>query len=180
VAALLRTLSVDSGEDFKAVVHRAAEKITLTPGSILIDIQFAGLFPDLVADADRTVHTITLPFHMRRRGVEAKIVIPGAKIQSIHPDENLVRLIQRSHQWWQQLVSEPSCNIEKLAKGSNIAACEATRFLPLAFLAPDIVGAILEGRQPVGLNVQKIKKLGPIPSDWVEQRRIFGFDVSPI
>ncbi len=165
---------MEPGEDLKAVVHRAIEKITVTPGTVLIDLELAALFPGLAAGADRVAHTITLPFQMRRRGVEAKIMIPGAKTQSINPDENLTRLMQRSHQWWRQLVSEPSCNVEVLARTSGIAACEVTRFLPLAFLAPDIVEAVLDGRQPVELNVQKLKKLGAIPADWAEQRRLLG------
>ena len=173
-AGLLRGLSMEPGEDLKAVVHRAIEKITVTPGTVLIDLELAALFPGLAAGADRVAHTITLPFQMRRRGVEAKIMIPGAKTQSINPDENLTRLMQRSHQWWRQLVSEPSCNVEVLARTSGIAACEVTRFLPLAFLAPDIVEAVLDGRQPVELNVQKLKKLGAIPADWAEQRRLLG------
>jgi hypothetical protein len=42
----------------------------------------------------------------------------------------------------------------------------------LAFLAPDIQSAILEGRQPIGLNRQRLV-LGAIPPAWADQRRLF-------
>lgn len=45
--------------------------------------------------------------------------------------------------------------------------------LPLAFLAPDIVEAILEGRQPAHLSVQKM--LRRLPLSWMEQREMLGF-----
>jgi hypothetical protein len=47
--------------------------------------------------------------------------------------------------------------------------------LPLAFLAPDIVEAILQGRQPVELTVLRLKRIG-LPLSWVEQRRLLGFE----
>ena len=52
---------------------------------------------------------------------------------------------------------------------------DVTRFLPFAFLAPDIVEKILDGRQPIELNVERLKKVGPIPADWNAQRRLLGF-----
>ena len=53
-------------------------------------------------------------------------------------------------------------------------AADVTRLLPLAFLAPNIVETILDGRQPIDLNVEKIKKLSPIPADWNDQKLILG------
>ena len=49
----------------------------------------------------------------------------------------------------------------------------AGRILQFAFLAPDIVEAILEGRQPPDLTVQKL--LRGLPLGWAEQRRRLGF-----
>ncbi len=51
---------------------------------------------------------------------------------------------------------------------------DVSRCLPLAFLAPDIVEAILQGRQPVELTVLRLKRIG-LPLSWVEQRRLLGF-----
>lgn len=179
VAGVLSGLSKEPGGGLRDAVHQVAEQIRVAPGSIEIDLELGNLFQGMVADGDPVVHTMTLPFHMRRRGVEAKIVIPGAKTQPDEPDQNLVHLVQRSHQWWERLVTEPDCNIEKLARSSDIPACEVTRFLPLAFLAPEIVEEVLDGCQPMELNVQKIKKVGPIPADWAEQRRLLGFGPQP-
>jgi hypothetical protein len=50
-----------------------------------------------------------------------------------------------------------------------------TRLARLAFLAPDIVVAILEGRQPVELTSRSLLRVGNLPLAWNEQRRVLGF-----
>ena len=53
---------------------------------------------------------------------------------------------------------------------------EITRVLPLAFLAPDIVRAILDGRHPEDLTAERLKRFAPLPTDWEAQRRTLGFN----
>ena len=48
--------------------------------------------------------------------------------------------------------------------------------IPLAFLAPDIVEAILEGRQPVELTAARLIRVCDLPALWAEQRQSLGFD----
>jgi len=55
-------------------------------------------------------------------------------------------------------------------------ACHACRLLPLTCLAPDIVEAILDGRQPKGLRLTEMLGNGPLA--WDEQRRALGFHQS--
>jgi hypothetical protein len=51
-----------------------------------------------------------------------------------------------------------------------------SRILPLAFLAPDIVEAILDGRQPPELTAARLKRMRDLPLDWQQQRRYLGFE----
>ena len=51
----------------------------------------------------------------------------------------------------------------------------ARLILPLAWLAPDISTAILEGRQPLHLTAKTLRALPELPLDWAEQQRILGF-----
>ncbi|MCG8512209.1 MAG: hypothetical protein MI741_23575, partial [Rhodospirillales bacterium] len=87
----------------------------------------------------------------------------------MRPDPNLAETIRRSHEWWQQLSEGQAGSINGLAEQTSLDASDITRFLPLVFLAPDIVEAIFEGRQPVELNVKRLRKLSPIPTDWNAQ-----------
>ena len=47
--------------------------------------------------------------------------------------------------------------------------------IPFAFLAPDIVEAILDGRQPVELTAARLRRVRDLPISWVEQRCLLGF-----
>jgi len=106
------------------------------------------------------------------------IIGGGQSIRTFH-DQNLIEAVGRSFEWWRMLTEEEGWSIDKLAEHSSMDASNVTRYLPLAFLAPDIVEAILNGTQPIDMNVEQLKKSGPIPPDWAEQRRLLGFENSP-
>ena len=62
-----------------------------------------------------------------------------------------------------------------LARRSSVDQGDVSRILPLAFLAPDIVEAILNGEQPPELTAARLKRMRHLPSDWQQQRRHLGF-----
>jgi hypothetical protein len=66
-------------------------------------------------------------------------------------------------------------SIKQLAARHQVDKGDVSRILPLAFLAPDIVEAILNGRQPVDLTAYRLKRLCDLPHLWSEQRHILGF-----
>lgn len=65
-------------------------------------------------------------------------------------------------------------SVRALARREGIYETEITRILRLAFLAPTIVEAILDGRQPQGVTVERLKRLPPLPSDWEDQEKMLG------
>jgi SAM domain (Sterile alpha motif) len=67
-------------------------------------------------------------------------------------------------------------SITDLAEQEGVADAYVCRLLPLTRLAPDIVEAILDGRQPKGLRLAEMLRNGPL--SWEDQRRGFGFPVS--
>ena len=64
-------------------------------------------------------------------------------------------------------------SVTDLAKQENVTDAYVCRLLPLTCLAPDIVEAILDGRQPKGLRLADV--LGNGPLDWNAQRETWGF-----
>jgi hypothetical protein len=127
------------------------------------------------ADAAGGVATIDLPHRLRRRGVEARLIVGNGRDSEPRPDTALITLIAKAHQWLNALVHGSVHSITELAAGENEDRNEISRYLPLAFLAPDIVENILRGTQPVDLTVEKLRRIGSLPHQWDEQRSLLGF-----
>lgn len=63
----------------------------------------------------------------------------------------------------------------QLADGLGFSREYASALLRIAYLAPDILTAILEGRQPRGFTRTQLMKVKNIPLDWPGQRALLGF-----
>ena len=74
------------------------------------------------------------------------------------------------------LAAEIECgqakSITDLAEQEGVTDAYVCRLLPLTCLAPDIVEAILDGRQPKGLRLAEMLGNGPVR--WEEQRTAWG------
>jgi hypothetical protein len=77
------------------------------------------------------------------------------------------------HRWRRRIESGQAKSITDLAEQEGVTDAYVCRLLPLTCLAPDIVEAILDGRQPRGLRLAEV--LGNGPLDWNEQRTAWGF-----
>jgi hypothetical protein len=75
----------------------------------------------------------------------------------------------RAHSWRRRIESAQAKSITDLAEQKGVTAAYICRLLPLTCLAPDIVAAILDGRQSKGLRLAQI--LGNTPLVWEDQRR---------
>lgn len=118
---------------------------------------------------------ITLPFTLKRRGSEMRIALQGQTTQATSTDKGLLTMIARAHAWFKDLKSGHKGSLEDIATTAQMSASDVSQYLPLAFLAPDIVEAILDGSQPADLTLQKIKRMPPLPMSWQDQRIQLGF-----
>jgi hypothetical protein len=84
------------------------------------------------------------------------------------PDETLIKALVRAHRWRRRIESGQAKSITDLAEQEGVTDAYVCRLLPLTCLAPDIVEAILNGRQPKGLRVAEM--LGNGSLGWEEQR----------
>ena len=120
---------------------------------------------------------IRVPMALKRRGGRKEIVIPAGlpRRQRSAPQAHsaLVLAVIRGHRWKELLESGRYPSIDALAARMGVNASYVGRQLNLALLAPDIVEAILMGREPDGLSLEKLYRA---PVGWEEQRRALGRD----
>jgi len=125
--------------------------------------------------SQQDVFTITIDARVKRCGWEVRLVVPtGSGSQtSARPALPLIKAIARVHRWPEKIVRGEFQSRRSIAQCLKVDQRYAGRILQFAFLAPDIVEAILEGRQPADLTVQKL--LRGLPPNWDEQRKLLGF-----
>ena len=96
--------------------------------------------------------TVTVPLAIRRRGGRKVVVAPpeGAAWAPPRPrvDSTLVKALARAFRWRRMLEEGRYGSLNELAAAEKINSAYVSRVLRLTLLAPDIVEAILDGRQP--------------------------------
>jgi len=92
--------------------------------------------------------------------------------------KKLIETIAKAHDWMGRLIGGREISVASLAREAKVEDGEISRVLALAFLAPDIVEAILSGSQPIELTARHLKRLKPLPPAWPDQRRLLGFAAS--
>ena len=116
--------------------------------------------------------TVRMPFVIRKRGGrKLAIAADGSTLAPPRPriDNTLVKALARAHRWNKLLESGRYGSAAELAAAEKINPSYVSRVLRLTQLAPDIVEAIVEGRQADGVEAAVL--LQPFSADWSEQRR---------
>lgn len=124
---------------------------------------------------DRRALTVRVPFALKRRGGRKLVIAPdGAPCNPPRAriDSTLVKAIARAHRWKQMLESGEFASVAELAAAEKINESYVCRLLRLTLLAPAIIDAIQNGKQPPELQMDEL--LRPFPLVWEEQFAIFG------
>jgi len=166
VAGWVRKLrSGAPGEGLAALVERVA----LTGSGFRLTLR-------LPTSPEDTSATLTLeqfvPLTMKRRGVELKLFIQNEPSSSSKVDTVLMKYIARAYKWFDELVSGEVKSLTAIATREGLNYRFVGKIIRLAFLAPEIVEAIAEGRQPPELSTELLTKRIGLPLDWRDQKRL--------
>lgn len=127
-----------------------------------------------VSDDGRTL-TVRIPISLRRRGGRKLVITPDGSSPWVPPqtrvDSALVKALGRAFRWRKLLESGVYATIDEVAAAEKINDSYVSRVLRLTLLAPDVVEAILDGRQAADLQLDAF--LRPMPIEWELQRRRF-------
>jgi hypothetical protein len=125
-------------------------------------------------DRDGLTLTVHIPFTVRKTGGRKQIVTPDGQAYApkpTAPDTALVKALARAYRWKRMLEEGEYTSITELAAAEKINQSYLCRVLRLTLLAPDIVEAILDGKQPADLQLDQLFK--PFPNEWDRQREMF-------
>ena len=116
--------------------------------------------------------TVRVPVNMRERGGRKLVVaLDGAPWSppQTRIDSTLIKALARAHRWKRMLDDGRYGSVTELAAGEKLDRGYLGKILMLTLLAPDIVEAVLDGRQPAELGVHVLREGFPVA--WGEQRR---------
>jgi hypothetical protein len=117
--------------------------------------------------------TVHIPLTVRRRGGRKVVIAPdGTEAPAVGAaariDSTLVKALARAFRWRRMLETGVVSTVGEIATREKINKSYVSRVLRLTLLAPDIVEAILDGRQAPEVTLRVL--MGPFPVGWGEQR----------
>lgn len=121
--------------------------------------------------ADGETITVNIPITFRKRGGRKRVVTPDGAEWAPRPrvDNAMVKALARAFRWRKLLDAGAHGTLVDLAKAKKLAPSYVSGTLRLTLLAPEIVEAILDGRQPAELQLDDL--LEGFPLEWDAQRQ---------
>jgi DNA invertase Pin-like site-specific DNA recombinase len=146
-----------------------AKKITIKPGQLAVQIdqrRVANILDTSAETLNEDALSIGSVFQIRKRGVETKLIFADMPIGQ---DDALIRNIAKAHSWFEQMKAGKS--FAQIADAEKTSKRRVQQMIDLAFLAPNIVRDVLEGKQPIGFTSDWCLR-HTLPSDFEEQRQL--------
>lgn len=145
------------------------ERIDIAPGTLMLTLSAGSIAERLAIDTDLLDEEALVSSHTfqrRKRGVETKIILADAPSGR---DETLIRNIARAHVWFEAI--KAGRTFDQIAESAGTSKRRAQDIIGLAFLAPEIVRDVLDGKQPIGFTSDWCKSRN-LPTDWSDQREL--------
>jgi site-specific DNA recombinase len=161
------------------ILRELVEQVTVTEQQIILKVRRRALLgrelPSGAMDepGDPSTIQLTAAVAFRRRGTETRLVLPGLAQQNrgSRCDPTLIKAIARGRAWFEELATGRARSLQELAARHGITRRYIRRLVNLAFLSPQLVEAIVQGRQPVELTATRLTQVD-LPLDWAAQHSL--------
>jgi site-specific DNA recombinase len=164
---------IDDGDD-ATLIHDHVVRVEIRPDRLIIE---------LLAKADTTTKEkqnrkrIEVPWRKTLATRRREILVPNdGNSQTKRPIRSearmiLVSAIARARRWLNELMSNPTTSVDSIAQRERCSVRKVNMTISLAFLAPGLIKAAVEGRLPRGMGITRLSDLSP---EWSGQYRALG------
>jgi len=172
---LLQQLPIEA--DSMACLTEVIDRVELRDDGISVTLRIqvpcshAGVRTSSIFNVSRFV-----PLRMKRRGVETRIIMTEGDDLPRKVDPALLKAVARAKAWFEELASGRVRSLTDIARRQKIAPRYVERLSRLSFVAPRIVEAICQGRQPADLNAETLLNRIDLPLEWSAQLNALGID----
>jgi DNA invertase Pin-like site-specific DNA recombinase len=115
------------------------------------------------------------PPSRKSRQILIPLGVPRNEVRPIRIERRarLVNAIARGRRWLDEIISGSATSIEQIATRQKCSVRQVNMTISLAFLAPNLVKAAVEGRLPRGLGVERLRDA---PAEWSQQFETLGLN----
>jgi len=173
---LIETLLSAGSRHCKMLLKKIVQHVDFAEEKLTAKIDIGRAFDraESLRDIELPKLEVSTPIKLARRGGELKLILKGASGDGANPDPNLIKTLLDARRRYRSYTGEAETTLSEIATHNGTDTADVSRSLQLAFLAPDLIGAILDGRQPSELSATKLKRLEKLPLLWEDQRALLG------
>jgi site-specific DNA recombinase len=177
------TFAKQSDGELRELVRTVTKTVVLDTDSIEMRLSRSAITQALLSDRKgaemfgSTDNVVKLEFSatIARCGGELRLLLPPGTAGGKHrPAPALARAVARAHHWLERILRGDALHQREIAREAGLNERYVSRIISLAFLAPDLTEAILNGTQAPHLSLESFP--GDISMDWKEQRAILNSD----
>ena len=177
-----KALVGDSTSGLREMLAGIVVRITIQQDSIEVHVSKEGTRARLLnqerilgQDSDGQPIVLTIEMKLKRCGGEMRLIIPGwaAIDQRRQPVSSLIKAVSRASDWVRRMEGGEFKHQRALAEATKLEPRYINSILRVAFLAPEIVEAIIDGRQPPDLTLASLT--GALPMSWQQQKKLISF-----
>jgi site-specific DNA recombinase len=177
-----KALAGDSTLGLRELLAGIVVRITIQQDSIEVHVSKEGARARLLnqerilgQDSDGQSVLLTIAMKLKRCGGEMRLIIPGwaAVAQRRQPVSSLIKAVSRASDWVRRMEGGEFKHQRALAKTTGLEPRYINSILRVAFLSPEIVEAILDGRQPPDLTLGSLT--GVLATGWQQQKKLISF-----
>jgi hypothetical protein len=187
ISLLQRTQARDLYADWRqlppsrrhVIVRTIIARVSLHSGHLEVKLSPVGLGAVLLGQIhnthfDESGFSHLIPIKLKPvEGGATYIIAQGELQQTRPPNPGLVKMVARAWVGNNLLAARKISGQDELAKQFDMDKRHLRRILPLAWLAPDIIEAVLAGRQPPAITIGQLVRAAEFP-DWPTQRARLG------
>jgi site-specific DNA recombinase len=175
IRSVRERLKLSASVDDRQLIGTHVTRVEIKPDEVVIK-----LVQDQESKRSRTRkrdHTLHIPWRKPPSKRRREILLPDStEAQRARPIRaetraTLVAAIARGRRWLKELVEDATITVENIAKRERCSMRQVNMTISLAFLAPNLVKAAIEGRLPRGIGVERLRDA---PVEWSRQYGMLG------
>jgi site-specific DNA recombinase len=181
VASAVREHFMESTEsDDRELIRNHVVRIELQADQLAIELKTEEAPGSLRNAVDNDRPVLRIPWRKTPMKRRREIIVPiSGSPHNLRPiraetRSTLVAAIARGRRWLDELVAGTVTSVEQIAAREKCSIRQVNMTISLAFLAPALVKAAIEGRLPRGIGVTRLRDA---PAEWSRQYAMLGLSI---